>query len=35
MHGTSKCENREVPLLARSVDHRAGRSGNAKAVSLR
>ena len=35
MHGTSKCENREVPLFARSVDHRAGRSGNAKAVSLR
>ena len=35
MYGTSKRENREVPLLARSVDHRMGRSGNAKAVSLR
>ena len=35
MHGTSKRENREIPLLVRSVDHRAGRSGNAEAASLR
>ena len=34
MHGTSKRENREIPLLARPGDHRAGRSGNAKAASL-
>ena len=34
MHGTSKCENREIPRLARPGDHGAGRSGNAAAVSL-
>ena len=28
-------ENRESPLLARPGDHRAGRSGNAEAASLR
>jgi hypothetical protein len=35
MYGTSKRENREIPLLARPVDHRVGRSGNAVAASLR
>jgi len=34
MHGTSKCENREIPRLAQPGDHRLGRSGNAEAVSL-
>jgi hypothetical protein len=34
MHGVLVCENREIPLLARPVDHRPGRSGNAEAVSL-
>jgi hypothetical protein len=27
-------ENQEIPLLARPVDHGAGRSGNVEAVSL-
>jgi hypothetical protein len=35
MYGILMRENREVPCLARRVDHRAGRSGNAEAVSLR
>ncbi|GGJ67592.1 group II intron reverse transcriptase/maturase [Streptomyces brasiliensis] len=30
MYGTFMHENREVPLLARRVDHRAGRPGNAE-----
>jgi hypothetical protein len=34
MYGNSMRENREIPLLAHSDDHRAGRPGNAKAVSL-
>jgi hypothetical protein len=34
MHGVLMHENREIPLLARPVDHRAGRPGNAEAVSL-
>ena len=34
MYGTSKRENRDIPLLAHLADHRTGRSGNAKAVSL-
>jgi hypothetical protein len=34
MHGVLMRENREIPLLARLVDHRAGRPGNAEAVSL-
>jgi hypothetical protein len=34
MYGNSMRENREIPLLARPDDHRAGRPGNAKAVSL-
>jgi hypothetical protein len=34
MCGILMRENREVPCLARRVDHRAGRSGNAEAVSL-
>ena len=34
MHEVFMRENRESPSLARSVDHWAGRSGNAKAVSL-
>jgi len=29
MYGTSMRENREIPSLARTVDHRVGRSGNA------
>jgi hypothetical protein len=35
MYGISMRENREVPSSARPADHRAGRSGNAEAVSLR
>ena len=34
MYGVLPRENREIPLLARLADHRAGRSGNAEAVSL-
>ena len=34
MYGVLVRENREIPLLARPVDHRAGRPGNAEAVSL-
>jgi hypothetical protein len=34
MHRTSRRENREAPCLARPGDHRAGRPGNAEAVSL-
>ncbi len=34
MYGVLMRENREIPLLARPVDHRAGRPGNAEAVSL-
>src|SRR5258708_11603768 len=34
MYGVLLRENREIPLLARLADHRAGRSGNAEAVSL-
>jgi RNA-directed DNA polymerase len=33
MYGVLLRENREIPLLARLADHRAGRSGNAEAVS--
>ena len=35
MCGISMRENREIPRLARPVEGRAGRSGNAEAVSLR
>ena len=35
MCGIFMCENREVPCLARSADHGAGRLGNAEAVRLR
>jgi hypothetical protein len=35
MYGIFMCENREIPRLARRCDGRAGRSGNAEAVSLR
>ena len=34
MHGVLLRETREIPLLARLADHRAGRPGNAEAVSL-
>ena len=34
MYGVLMRENREIPLLARPVDHGAGRSGNVEAVSL-
>jgi len=34
MHGVLMRENREIPLLALLADHRAGRPGNAEAVSL-
>src|SRR6266496_6385351 len=34
MYGVLLRENREIPLLACPVDHRAGRPGNAEAVSL-
>ncbi len=34
MYGVLMCENREIPLLARPADQRAGRSRNAEAVSL-
>jgi hypothetical protein len=34
MYGVLMRENREIPLLARPVDHRAGRPGNAEAVRL-
>ena len=34
MYGVLVRENREIPLLARPADQRAGRSGNAEAVSL-
>jgi hypothetical protein len=34
VYGVLMRENREVPLLARPADHRAGRPGNAEAVSL-
>jgi hypothetical protein len=34
MYGVLMRENREVPLLARPADHRAGRPGNVEAVSL-
>jgi hypothetical protein len=32
MHGTSKCENREIPTLAHRVDHWVGRLGNTEVV---
>jgi RNA-directed DNA polymerase len=35
MHGISMRENREIPPSPVRDDHRAGRSGNAEAVSLR
>ena len=35
MHGTSLRENREVPCSPVRADHRAGRSGKAKAARLR
>jgi len=35
MHGVFMRENREVPRSPVRVDHRAGRSGNAEAGSLR
>jgi hypothetical protein len=35
MYGIFMRENREIPRLARRVDGRAGRLGNAEAVSLR
>jgi hypothetical protein len=35
MYGIFMRENREIPRLARPVEGRAGRSGNAEAVSLR
>jgi len=35
MYGISMRENREIPSPARPGDRRAGRSGNAKAESLR
>ena len=35
MYGISMRENREIPSPARPTDHRAGRSGNVKAGSLR
>ena len=35
MYGVLPRENREVPLLARRVDHRAGRSGKTEVVRLR
>ena len=35
MHGVSMRENREIPHSPARVDRRAGRSGKAKAVSLR
>jgi len=34
MYGVLMRENREIPLLARPCDQRAGRSGNVEAVSL-
>ena len=34
MYGVLMRENREIPPLARPADHRAGRPGNAEAVSL-
>ena len=34
MYGVLMCENREIPLLARPADQRAGRPGNVEAVSL-
>ncbi len=35
MYGVLLRENREVPLLARLADHRAGRSGKAEVIRLR
>ena len=35
MYGVLPRENREVPLLARRVDHQAGRSGKVEVVGLR
>jgi hypothetical protein len=35
MYGIFMRENREIPRFARRCDGRAGRSGNAEAVSLR
>jgi hypothetical protein len=35
MRGIFMGENREVPILARMADHRAGRSGKAEVVRLR
>ena len=34
MYGVLMRENREIPLLARPADQRAGRPGNVEAVSL-